>query len=209
MINYFNISFISISLKLIVLGYIILIYIWFKNKKFTKKKKIIYFLGFHLFLGVNLLIYVHITIKNSIDDIKTGTFYKIPNITLIKNIDGNIIGRIGVENREYETLEHIPNNILQSIISVEDESFFDNYGVSFQHSIFTFFKALFTNKKITGASTITQQLSRNLFLSKKLSVIRKIKEVYLSLYLSFYFSKEHILEMYVNYIYFGDNCYGI
>jgi penicillin-binding protein 1A len=209
MINFLNISFISISLKLIFLAYIISIYLFFKKTKFSIIKKCSFFLGFHLFLFVNLLIYIHINISNSIQDIKTGTFCKLPNITLIKNIDGNIIGRIGVENREYEILKNIPDDILKTIICVEDENFFNNYGVSFQHSFFNFLKALFTNKKITGASTITQQLSRNLFLSKKLSIIRKLKEVYLSFYLSFYFTKDQILEMYVNYIYFGDNCYGI
>ncbi len=168
-----------------------------------------YFLGIHLFIVINVLFYVNMDIKNSINHIKTGTFHKIPNITLIKNINGDIVGRIGIENREYETLENIPNEILDTIISVEDETFFSNCGISFKHTIFNFFKTLFTNQKITGASTITQQLSRNLFLNKKLSIIRKIKEVYLSFYLSSYFSKEQILEMYVNYIYFGDNCYGI
>lgn len=210
MIKYFNISFISLIVKFLFLIYILIFYIWFfKIKKFPRFKKILYFFFVNLFIGINFLIYIHINIQNHIENIKTGNFYKIPNITLIKNTDGNIVGRIGVENRQYESLNNIPNKILHTIISVEDESFFSNYGISFKNTIFNFFKAIFTNKKITGASTITQQLSRNLFLSKKISIIRKIKEMYLSFYLSFYYSKDQILEMYVNYIYFGDNCYGI
>lgn len=210
MINFFNISFIGIILKLLFIVYLALFYLWFfKIKKFSIWKKIIYFLAVNLFIVLNGLIYIYINIQNSIEDIKTGNFYKIPNITLIKNAKGDVIGRIGIENREYETLDKIPSKILKTIICVEDESFFSNCGISFKHTIFNFIKALFTNKKITGASTITQQLSRNLFLSKRLSIIRKIKEAYLSFYLSFYFTKDQILEMYINYVYFGDNCYGI
>lgn len=206
-----NIFLISIFFKIAFVIYIFLMYkILFSFKKhISVKKKLLVLLFFHLVGLAVIVTTTHFSIREDIKKIKTRNFYVVNNITVIKNESGQIIGRIGHENREYENLEHIPPIILRTLINVEDESFFSNYGISLKNMTFNFVKALFTTQKITGASTITQQLARNLFLSNKISILRKIKEIYISIYLSYYLNKEQILEMYVNHIFLGENIYGL
>jgi penicillin-binding protein 1A len=204
-----SVFIISLIVKISFLLYLVISFIWlWKFKLFSKKKRIFYFILFHILIFMTVSIITYINIKESLLSIRNNTFYQIKNITTIK-VNDKIIGKIGNENREYEKLENIPSLLLQTIINVEDEYFFTHYGINLKKIIFNFLKAAFTNKKVAGASTITQQLSKNLFLSNKPSVIRKIKEIFISIYLSYYASKNEILEMYVNYIYLGNNCYGI
>lgn len=204
-----NIFIISLIVKISVLLYLVISFIWFRKfSSVSKKKKIFLFLFVHI-LGLSILLLItYLNVKQDLFSIKNNTFYKIKNKTSIR-ADGRIIGQIGKENREYESLDKIPSLLLQTIISVEDEYFYSHYGINFQKIIFNFFKALLTTKKVAGASTITQQLSKNLFLSNEVSVIRKIKEIFLSIYLSYYSTKNEVLEMYVNYIYFGNHSYGV
>jgi len=199
---------ISLVVKGVFLFYILIVYIFF-FKIPQIKHKIIIFLGVHLLGGVILTGIVYRSIKKELTLIKEGDFYKITNITIIRNQEGKIIGRIGSQNREYEELHKIPPLILTTFLTVEDESFFHNYGINMQNTFLNLLKALFTTKKILGASTITQQLARNLFLSNKISLLRKLQEAFISLALTYYLPKEKILEIYVNHIFFGDNTYGI
>ena len=145
--------------------------------------------------GIILTSIVFSSIKKELKIIRDGNFYKINNITIIRNQEGKIIGRIGIHNREYEQIKKIPKLILETFITVEDESFFNNYGINMQNTFLNVLKALFTTKKVLGASTITQQLARNLFLSNKISILRKLKEAFISLTLSYYLTKEEILEI--------------
>lgn len=202
---------ISLLVKILFTIYLFICYqfIFVLETHLSKVRKTFLLLLLHIALLISMSIYIHHTVRHHINQIKEGGFYKISNISLIKNQNGTIIGKIGEQNRQYENLPNIPPLILQTIISVEDNTFFSNYGISFQNIGLNLAKALFTNQKVAGASTITQQLSRNLFLSNKISILRKIKEFYLSIYLSYYLTKEQILEIYINHIYFGDNTYGI
>ena len=203
-----KILIISLVVKGIFIVYILITYIFF-FKIPNIKYKVLIFLGIHLLGGIILTSIVFSSIKKELKIIRDGNFYKINNITIIRNQEGKIIGRIGIHNREYEQIKKIPELILETFITVEDESFFSNYGINMQNTFLNVLKALFTTKKVLGASTITQQLARNLFLSNKISILRKLQEAFISLTLSYYLTKEEILEIYVNHIFFGDNTYGI
>ncbi len=94
------------------------------------------------------------------------------------------------------------------IIISEDWAFYDHNGVDF-NQLFEVFKGIFLNKEIRGASTITQQLAKNIFLGPEKTFIRKIREMFIAFKLEENLSKDEILEIYLNVIEFGPNVFGI
>ena len=119
------------------------------------------------------------------------------------------IGQFYVERRIFTPLSDIPQDLLNAVIAVEDTRFFDHPGLD----IVGIFRAAWTNLKrggkFQGASTITQQLARSLFLSPERTYQRKIRELILAFKMELALTKEQILEMYLNQIYFGHGAYGV
>ncbi|NLZ39502.1 MAG: hypothetical protein GX893_07855 [Firmicutes bacterium] len=117
--------------------------------------------------------------------------------------------QVASQMKNYITYEQIPQDLINAVISVEDQRFFSHAGVDF----IGLGRAILVNIKsgrfVQGGSTITQQLAKNLFLSQEQTITRKIKELFLTLALERNYSKEEILEMYLNYSYFGAGAYGI
>ena len=140
------------------------------------------------------------------------TNYK-PNLSSrLYSSDGFLLKSFHKEERLYIPIERIPKNIIQAFISAEDKNFFNHNGVDF----YAIFRASltnvinsFNNKKLIGASTITQQVVKNLLLSNEVSYERKIKEILLALRIENILTKEQILELYLNDIYLGKRSYGI
>lgn len=123
--------------------------------------------------------------------------------------DGSLIGELYEQNRVLIPLDEMPPYLIDAIISVEDRKFYNHWGVD----MFGIFRALVKNiiagEIVQGASTITQQLARNLFVMFDVSISRKLKEVILALKIERTYSKDEILEMYLNQIYFGSGAYGV
>lgn len=123
--------------------------------------------------------------------------------------NGEVIGQFYVERRIYTPLSDIPQHLINAVIAVEDTRFFEHPGLD----IVGIFRAAWTNikggGKIQGASTITQQLARSLFLSPERTYKRKIRELILAMKMELILTKQQILEMYLNQIYFGHGAYGI
>jgi penicillin-binding protein 1A len=114
------------------------------------------------------------------------------------------------ENRkEIVPISRIPLRMQQAIISIEDSRFYKHYGIDPIRIVAAFIKNLRTGRISQGASTITQQLARNAFLSPKKTYVRKIKEVLLAFKIEKKFTKKEILELYLNQIFFGNGSYGI
>lgn len=113
------------------------------------------------------------------------------------------------QNRVIVSLDEIPEHVQKAFIAIEDERFEKHFGVD----IIGFGRALLTNIRYRsirqGFSTITQQLARNAYLTFDQTYERKIKEVWLALLIEKHFTKEEILEMYLNRIYFGNHAYGV
>ena len=140
------------------------------------------------------------------------TNYK-PNLSSrLYSSDGFLLKSFHKEERLYIPIERIPKNIIQAFISAEDKNFFNHIGVDFyailRASITNLINS-FNNKKLIGASTITQQVVKNLLLSNEVSYERKIKEILLALRIENILTKEQILELYLNDIYLGKRSYGI
>ncbi len=123
--------------------------------------------------------------------------------------NGEIIGQFFIERRLYTPIAQIPKTLTQAVIAVEDTRFLEHPGLD----LVGIGRAAWTNLRkggrFQGASTITQQLARALFLSPERTYTRKIKELILAIKMEWVLTKDQILEMYLNQIYFGHGAYGI
>lgn len=111
---------------------------------------------------------------------------------------------------EYVNYNRIPQAVMQSFIAIEDKDFFNHHGVSLKAITRAAYSVVKNKGEITqGGSTITQQLAKNVFLTQQQSMKRKIEEMFIALKLDRMYTKEQILEFYVNNIYFANGAYGI
>ncbi|MCP9448654.1 MAG: transglycosylase domain-containing protein, partial [Nitrospira sp.] len=136
--------------------------------------------------------------------------YQPSLVTTVYSDDRQPIGQFFIERRILTPLTSIPTHLIQAVIATEDARFFDHPGLDYIGML----RAAWTNirhggKKVEGASTITQQLARSLFLSSERSYERKIRELILAYKMEAVTGKEQILETYLNQIYFGQGAYGV
>ncbi len=131
-----------------------------------------------------------------------------PRKTLILAANGDTIHEFFVENRTVVPLSQIPRTLREAVVATEDRRFYGHYGLDLRRLVRVVYENVATDTK-PGASTITQQLARNLFLTKDKKVTRKLKEMILALQLEQTYSKDEILEMYLNEIYLGKGAYGV
>lgn len=125
--------------------------------------------------------------------------------------DGKLLSYLKAgKNVHYLSFDEIPKNVLHAFIAVEDRRFYKHNGIDKKGILRVVFNYVRSKgKRMAGASTITQQLSRNIFLTHEVSLERKIKEAFIALNLEKKYSKDQILEFYINNIYFGNGYYGI
>ena len=131
--------------------------------------------------------------------------YAPPVTTRLYAGDGQVLMEYAVEKRFFVPEEKIPDLVKQAFISAEDKNFYHHFGVDFlgvTRAILTNLRHFGSNKRPNGASTITQQVAKNFLLSSELSYKRKIKEALLAFRIEQTFTKEHILELYLNEINF-------
>ena len=130
--------------------------------------------------------------------------------TLIYDADGELLTKLFKENRVYVPLERIPENLKNAIVAIEDTKFYVHHGIDFwgigRAMLNNILKGDLTDQ---GASTITQQLARNAFLTFDKTYIRKIQEAYLAIQFERLYTKAEILEMYLNEIFLGHSAYGV
>jgi len=125
------------------------------------------------------------------------------------SLDNKRIAKVFVENRYWISFNDIPYTVKNCLIASEDERFYYHKGVDFLAVLRSIIDILIHKEVTQGGSTITQQLARILFLSSELSIKRKIKEAIIARELENNFSKQEIMEMYLNLVYFGEGAYGI
>ena len=149
------------------------------------------------------------TYSKQLPDVNTLLKYKPIETTRIYSSDGTLIAELYEENRTWVPLEVMPEHLIDAILSIEDDKFWDHPGVSIKGMG----RALWANiegKEIQqGGSTITMQLARNLFLSSERSYKRKITEILLAIEIERHFTKEEILELYLNQIPLGSGTFGV
>ncbi len=129
--------------------------------------------------------------------------------TMIYDVHGHAIKAFYEQDRVEVLLDEIPQHLSNAFIAIEDRKFYRHWGLN----VFAIGKALsediIAGQIVRGASTITQQLARNLFLTQEQTLTRKIKEAILAVRIERHFTKDEILMMYLNQIYFGEGAYGV
>lgn len=129
--------------------------------------------------------------------------------TVVLDRNGQLIDEFFIENRNPVTLNEVPELMRQAFLATEDRRFFKHWGIDVQGVLRAVVANLTSGRIEQGASTITQQLARKLFLSDSQTITRKLQEMVLAIRLERSFSKEEILELYLNKIYFGEGAWGI
>ena len=114
----------------------------------------------------------------------------------------------GTENRELVDFEDIPEDLINATVAIEDETFWEHHGVNWRRTLYGVL-LMFTGQDIQGGSTITQQFIKNFTGYDDVTVKRKIQEIFTALDFEKNYSKQQILEWYLNYIYLGDGCNGV
>ena len=136
-----------------------------------------------------------------------------PNLSSrIYSADGLLLKSFYLEERIFIPIERIPNQVKQAFISAEDKNFYSHFGVDFLailRASITNLVNTTNNKRVVGASTITQQVVKNLLLTNEISYERKFKEIILAIRIENILTKDKILELYLNDIYLGFGSYGI
>jgi penicillin-binding protein 1A len=135
--------------------------------------------------------------------------YQPSQVSRVYSDDRQVVGQFYVERRLKAQLADVPQSLINAVIAVEDARFFEHPGLD----IIGIGRAVWTNLrrggKVEGASTITQQLARSLFLSAERTYGRKVRELILAYKMELILTKEEILELYLNQIYFGQGAYGV
>jgi penicillin-binding protein 1A len=136
--------------------------------------------------------------------------YVPPETTKIYDAHGHLIANVhGEENRVVIPLHDIPKSVQHAVIAMEDTDFYFHYGVNPKGITRALLVNVAEGNAVEGASTLTQQLAKNLFLEPAKSLPRKISEAWLAIQIEHHYSKAQILEMYLNQVYWGHNAYGI
>lgn len=136
-------------------------------------------------------------------------WFRPSGVTRIYSADKVLLVELYTEKRMPVALEQIPQHLKQAIVATEDRHFFDHPGVDVRGILRAIVTDIRAGGFVQGASTITQQLARTLFLSPEKDVMRKLKEAFLSLQIERRHTKDEILELYLNQIYFGSGAYGV
>lgn len=129
--------------------------------------------------------------------------------TKVYSQDGQELARLFAEHREMVPLEQIPQALINATIAIEDSRFFEHRGVDLRGIARAIKENWQAGRQVQGGSTITQQLARELYLSRKPTLMRKLQEALLALNLERRYSKWEILEMYLNQVCYGERAYGV
>ena len=139
--------------------------------------------------------------SSDLPDYKILSNYKPPISSRVHSGDGQLIAEHALQKRLFIPYDSIPKKVIYSFLSAEDKNFFSHPGVdakSVTRAIIKNVKNIFSTKRLEGASTITQQVAKNFLLTNEVSVKRKIKEAILAFRIERAYSKERIMELYLN-----------
>ncbi len=188
-------------------------------KKKRRRSLLLRFLGFAFASGVVLFLagsavagFFLWKISNDLPSYDGLAQYEPPVMTRIHAHDGSLIAEYARERRIYVPINTVPKRVIQAFLSAEDKNFFEHGGLDFRgilRAIVVNAKNFGRGRRLVGASTITQQVAKNFLLSSEQKLERKLKEAVLAIRIERAYSKEKILELYLNQIYLGLHSYGV
>ena len=150
--------------------------------------------------------------SSGLPDYKKLADYQPPISSRVYSNDGKLIAEYALEKRLFVPYDSIPTKVINSFLSAEDKNFFNHPGVDAKgilRATINNIKNILGDKRLEGASTITQQVAKNFLLTNEVSLKRKIKEAILAFRIEKAYSKKRILELYLNQIYLGQGTYGV
>lgn len=162
-----------------------------------------------LFIAALSLYLGYVSVKQSLPEIIKIADYKPLLVSQVYDRNNKKIGEFYRERRVLVPYSDIPKNVIQAFLAAEDSQFFEHNGINFQGLLRAAIVNMRAGYKAQGGSTITQQVAKTLFLTSERSYTRKIKDILLALQIEKNLTKEEILFLYLNQIYFGESAYGI
>jgi penicillin-binding protein 1A len=138
--------------------------------------------------------------------------YEPPVMTRVHAADGALLGEYSKERRLYLPIQAVPKLVINAFLAAEDKNFYEHGGIDYQgmaRAALLYAQNYGSNRRPQGASTITQQVAKNFLLTNEVSFTRKIKEALLAMRIERAYSKDKILELYLNEIYLGLGAYGV
>ena len=162
-----------------------------------------------------LIIFVFSTLwyfSIGLPDYKKLSNYQPPISSRVYSEDSKLIAEYALEKRLFIPFESVPDKVVNAFLSAEDKNFFSHPGIDARgilRAVLKNIKNISQNKRLEGASTITQQVAKNFLLTNEVSMKRKVKEAILAFRIERAYTKERILELYLNQIYLGQGTYGI
>jgi penicillin-binding protein 1A len=160
--------------------------------------------------GVAAMTAVYFAFLRDLPDLRTIADYRPSLASVVVDRHGKPIGEFFVERRRLTPMEQIPRHVVQAFVSGEDNTFFEHGGIDFRSILRAAWVNLLAGGEMKqGGSTITQQMVKGLLLSPEKKFRRKIREMILARRIEQHFSKEEILYLYLNQIYFGHGAYGV
>ena len=138
--------------------------------------------------------------------------YEPPVMTRVHAVDGSLLGEYAKERRLYLPIQAVPKLVINAFLAAEDKNFYEHGGIDYTgmaRAGVVYLQNFGSNRRPQGASTITQQVAKNFLLTNEVSFARKIKEALLAMRIEKTYSKDKILELYLNEIYLGLGAYGI
>jgi len=182
------------------------------TRLFNYVKLLLIFLFIFGFISIFIIFYTLWRYSSELPSYEKILEYK-PNLSSrIYSSDGFLLKSFYIEERIFIPVDRIPKNIKNAFLASEDKNFYNHYGVdtiAILRAFLTNIININSNKRVVGASTITQQVVKNLLLSNELSYSRKIKEIIMAIRIENILNKNTILELYLNDIYLGFGSYGI
>jgi len=187
-----------------------------RRKKRRQKSFLLGFLGFAFTAGVFVMIavlgaagYIVWNASQDLPSYESLAEYEPPVMTRIHANDGSLIAEYARERRIFVPINTVPKIVIGAFLSAEDKNFYSHNGLDFRGIAIALYKHLLLGRRLVGASTITQQVAKNFLLSNERSFSRKLKEAILATRIEQAYSKDKILELYLNEIYFGIGSYGV
>jgi penicillin-binding protein 1A len=180
-----------------------------------RKNWVLSFLGFAFTAGVFLFLasaagaaYFLWQVSKDLPDYEKLSNYKPPVITRVHAGDGRLIAEFAKERRIYVPVQVMPKMVINAFLAAEDQHFYEHSGIDFQGIARAVINNVTKNKR-EGASTITQQVAKNFLLTSDRTFMRKAKEAILAVRIDRAFSKDQVLDLYLNQIYLGAGAYGV
>ncbi|MGB5444426.1 MAG: PBP1A family penicillin-binding protein, partial [Psychromonas sp.] len=164
---------------------------------------------FTCLLGIGAIVAIYYLVKSDLPDVATITDIQLQVPMRVYSIDGELISQFGEKRRIPLTKEDIPETLINAFIATEDSRYYQHYGVDPIGIIRAATVWASSGSASQGASTITQQVARNFFLSREKTFLRKIKEVFIAIQLEQILTKDEIMMLYLNKISLGHRAYGI